>query len=99
MDDAGHRRSHCDGEREQREEAPDGLTGSPGATQVEGDGTNEGDEAAVADAEDAADADEDLVLVVPGLAGGGEQHGADTQAEEGSLKGKIHNMVLTANID
>merc|ERR550519_867515 len=85
MDDARHRGSDCYGEREESQQGPDGLAGSTGSAEVEGDGTNEGDEAAVEEPHDAAEAEEDLELVVAGLAGGGEQHGADTQEREGQL--------------
>ena len=88
VDDARHWRSHCGRQREEREETPDGLTSSSRSAQVEGDGTEEGDEAAVAQPEEAADGEEDLELVVPRLGGRGQQHRADTQAEQGSLPDK-----------
>ena len=90
MDDASHRRSHCSGEREESEQRADGLAGSAGAAQVEGDGTNEGDEAAVTEPQEAADGEENLELEVPGHGGRGQQHGADTETEQGSLAVKIN---------
>ena len=86
VEDAGHRGSHSDGEGEEREEGPDGLTGSIRAAQVEGDGTDQGDEAAVEESHEAADDEEDLVLVVPGTASRRDQHRAHAKAEEGELE-------------
>ena len=71
VDDAGHGGSDCDWDGEEREERSDGLTGSSRAAQIEGNGTDKGDEAAVTDAEDTADREEDLVLVVSGMDGRG----------------------------
>ena len=85
VDDAGHRGSDCYGEREESQQGPDGLGRSTGAAEVEGDGPDQGDEAAVEDSHDAADGEEDLELVVARLAGSRQQHRAHTQAEEGQL--------------
>ena len=85
MDDAGHRRSHSHGQREEGQEGPDGLARPAGPAEVEGDGPDQGDEAAVEDSHDAADGEEDLELVVARLAGSRQQHRAHTQAEEGQL--------------
>merc|ERR550519_2413317 len=85
MDDARHRGSDCYGEREESQQGPDGLAGSTGSAEVEGDGTNEGDEAAVEEPHDAADREQHLVLVVPGLAGRGQEHRANSQEQEGQL--------------
>ena len=90
VDDAGHWRSDCHGEREESQEGADGLARPAGAAEVEGDGTNEGDEAAVTEPQEAADGEENLELEVPGHGGRGQQHGADTETEQGSLAVKIN---------
>ena len=86
VDDSCHRRPHRHGEREESQQGADGLTGSCRAAQVEGDGTDQGDEAAVEESHEAADDEEDLVLVVPGTASRRDQHRAHAKAEEGELE-------------
>ena len=70
---------------EQAEQGADGLAGALGAAQVEGDGPDQGDEAAVEEAHDGADEEQHLVPVLPGVLGGDHQHSAHTHAAEREL--------------
>ena len=87
MYDAGHWRSDRHGEREESQQWADGLAGAAGAAEVEGNGADEGDEAAIEESEEAAETEEELVLLVASLGGQGQQHRADTKDEEGQLPG------------
>ena len=89
IDQSGHWRSHCHREGEESQEGANGLTRPRWAAQVEGDGADQGDEASIEESHDTTDGEQHLVLVVPGPGGGGEEHGADPQTEEGELQREV----------
>ena len=86
IDQSGHWRSHCHREGEESQEGANGLACPGWSAQVEGDGADQGDEAPIEESHDTTDGEQHLVLVVPGPGGGGEEHGADPQTEEGELQ-------------
>ena len=89
IDDPRHGGPGGHGDGEEAEQGADGLVGAPGTAQVEGDGPDQGDEAAVEEAHDGADEEQHLVLVVPGVLGRDHEHGAHPHAAEGDLDSQI----------
>ena len=76
IDESGHRWPDSQWQGTKAEQEADGLTGALRTADVEGDGSEHGDEAAVKDAHDEAEDHERLVLVVAEGRCGHEQHRA-----------------------
>ena len=89
IEESSNRRSDSERKRAEPEEKPDGLPGARGPADVEGDGAEHRDEAAVEDAHDEAEDHHGLVDVAPELGSHHQQHCAQPDRDKGDLSLKI----------